>query len=116
MNYLVCTDDKIIKFGKTKDGVQRYKNKRTSRIHQETYVTPTTLVKCLCVFLYYNGLSYRKIAVMMNVSHTSVMNWVRQMSEYINAHFKLSDNNGVRDIEIDELFSYEFKKKLNATF
>ena len=55
---------KIVKYGKTKKGVQIYKNKETGKFNVEK-VKFSPIFKMLCVFLYYKGLSYRRVGEMM---------------------------------------------------
>ena len=101
----------IIKSGKTKNGVQIYKNKETNKyfIKDRKY---STIFKMFCVFLYYKGLSYRKIEEIMGASYVVIYNWVNKYSSEFVKHFNLSDVTQVSDLEIDELYTFFEKKKI----
>jgi transposase-like protein len=105
-----------VKAGKSNDGIQRYKCLKTKKIYQETTTRTPVIIKYLSVFLYFNGLSYRNIGKMFDVSHTSISNWVAKISNEIYNNHELTDLQNVKDIEIDELFTFLIKKKINHTF
>jgi transposase-like protein len=105
--------ENCIKCGKSNSGIQRYKDLKTKRVYQETTTRLNPVLKYLCVYLYFNGMSYRKISGMFGVSFSSVRNWVKIFSNEVKNNFKLSETQDVKEIEIDELYTYIFKKKLN---
>lgn len=107
--------EKIVKYGFNPYGVQKYLNKETNKVFIKDLRQPSTLVKCISIFMYFNGLSYRTVGNMMGVSHTSVSNWVTKFTDVIVEHFELSNIQEISDIEIDELFTFLDKKKENHT-
>lgn len=104
--------EKIIKAGKTRSGIQRYKCIKTNRYSQEKRkrLYPVNFI-LNCVFLYYNNMTYRSIGKMYGVSHVSVYKWVRDYSSLILEHFNLSDVTQIADLEIDEIFTFCGNKK-----
>lgn len=110
--------NEIVKYGKNSAGNQLYLNKETGKVFvkQEDKKERVELDKKLeCTFMYYNGLSYRKVGEMMDVSHVSVYNWVKELSQLIVDNCKLSCVTEISDLEIDELYTYCGKKKVSAT-
>ena len=101
----------IIKYVKTKAGNQIYKNKETQKFFVQN-IKYSPLFKMLCVFLYYKGLSYRKIEEIMGASYVTVYNWVNIYSTEFVKKYNLSDVNQISDLEIDELYTFFVKKKI----
>ena len=104
--------EKIIKAGKTRKGIQRYKSIDTNRYSQEKRQPKYSINFILyCVFLYYNNMPYRRIAKIHNISHVTVYNWVREYSSMIVEKHNLSDVAQIDDLEIDELYTFCNKRK-----
>lgn len=104
-----------IKYGKNKSGNQRYKYRSTNKVKVERVNDCRMSIRMFCIFLYYKNMSYRKIGELMDVSHVSVYNWVKQYSSHVAQNFKLSEVTEITDIEIDELYTY-FKKKTDKIY
>jgi transposase-like protein len=100
-----------IKYGKTKDGKQRYRDTYT----KDVFIVETDRLskgfKLLCVFLYINGLSFRRLGKIFDVSHVTIYNWVNLYSTEISSKYSLSNVRQITDIEVDEMFTYIGKKK-----
>lgn len=67
--------------------------------------------KVKCIWLHIQGMSQRKVAKSMGVSHVSVGQWVKSLSTLIQNYFNLSDVIDIGRMEIDELFTFQTKKK-----
>jgi transposase-like protein len=101
--------EKVIKYGKSNLGIQRYKCLKTNKVYQTEMTRFKTEDKLNVVFLYFKGLSFRKLGEIYSISHQTVKNWVDQFSIIISDNFKLSENQELKDIkslEIDELYIY----------
>jgi transposase-like protein len=102
-----------IKYGKTKDGKQRYRDTYT----KEVFIVETDKLskgfKLRCVFLYINGLSLRRLGKIFNVSHVSIYNWVNLYITEIFTKYSLSNVRQITDIEVYEMFTYIGKKRQN---
>lgn len=102
---------KLQKYGKTKNGIQRYRCIKTNKITQETTMHQKKMsLKMLCIFLYYKTLSYRKVGKIFDISHVTVYYWVRDYSKLVMEHFNLSDKTQIADLEIDELYTFRHRK------
>jgi transposase-like protein len=104
----------IVKYGKTKKGVQIFKNNETGKFSVEK-IKFSPIFKMLCVFLYYKGLSYRRVGEIMGTTHVSVYIWVRKFSDEFVKNHELSNVSEIADLEIDELYTYYLKKKIKFT-
>ena len=76
-------EDKQVKAGKHESGSQRYKcqhclRRYTPKPHGWGY---SDTLRQQAVRMYLDGNDYRRIARLLNISHTSVMNWVKAASE-----------------------------------
>ena len=103
-----CRSEKSIKSGKHL-GRQRYKCKECG--YQFTLDRPRgkdLQVKCLAVILYVNGLSFRKIAQIIKVSHKTVYDWVKSLG--LETYEKLKSEVSVV-IELDEMRCFLTAKK-----
>jgi transposase-like protein len=63
--------------------------------------------------LYVDGINFRRIARLLDVSHVSVMNWVKAAADRLPAQPPLPDE--VTIIEQDELFTFVEQKKTKST-
>ncbi len=98
----------------TKDGIvkskQRYKCKTCSfryTVIQKSTGKPLYL-KRFALQLYLEGLGFRSIGRVLNVSNVSVLNWIKQFGTQVKS---LQSNEPVSVTEIDEMHTYVGTKK-----
>jgi transposase-like protein len=97
-----------IKYGKTKKGQQRWRNKVTKEVITENPSTQPKEVKYLAIKLHLTGMSFRKCAEIVGVSPATVYNWFIKFGELIHQIEGLNvDTTKVyQDVEIDEMWHY----------
>ena len=110
-----CGSSKKVKNG-VLNGVQRYRckecgynytvEKRSGEYSKET--------KRKALQLYLEGLGFRSIGRVLNVSNVSVLNWVRNFGEKVKE--LQADNDLIKYAELDEMHSYIGNKKTIAGF
>ena len=61
--------------------------------------------------LYLEGLGFRSIGRMLNVSHVSIFNWIKQYGQSLDL---LQNNHEICVTEIDEMHSYIGSKKMQS--
>jgi transposase len=115
MNCSKCNSTEKVKNGFIK-GVQRYTckkcgynytvEKRSGEYSKET--------KKRALLLYLEGLGFRSIGRILNVSNVSVLNWIRDFGEKVKE--LQSDSNSIEYAELDEMHSYIGNKKTTAGF
>ena len=98
----------------TKDGIvkrkQRYKCKVCNfryTVNQKSTAKPLSL-KRFALQLYLEGLGFRSIGRILNVSNVSILNWIRQFGKEVQS---LQSDEPVYVTEIDELHTYVGQKK-----
>ncbi|MCF6361222.1 MAG: IS1 family transposase [Cyclobacteriaceae bacterium] len=110
MNCPKCSNSASIKSGKIK-GKQRYKCKKCNyhyTVQQKSTAKPKEL-KRYALQLYLEGLGFRSIGRILNVSNVSVLNWIRSFGQEVQS---LSNNDSEVDfVELDEMHSYIGNKK-----
>ena len=117
MKSIIINGEEYVKNGKNKDGKQKYKRKSDGKI-----ITEGVKQKCSkdekiwAVLLYLNGLTMNKIAILFGVSCTSVMRWIDSFTEEIKNNNQISNIQSIKDIEIDELFTFLDSKKKDLIF
>ena len=77
-----CQSSNSTKFGRIKE-IQRYRCKDCDYNYTDRPDAPNkNHKKCrIALIMYLEGLSYRKIAKLLNVSHTSIRNWITKYGE-----------------------------------
>jgi transposase-like protein len=110
-----CGSSKKVKNG-VLNGVQRYRckecgynytvEKRSGEYSKET--------KRKALQLYLEGLGFRSIGRILNVSNVSVLNWIRNFGEKVKE--LQADNDLIKYVELDEMHSYIGNKKTIAGF
>ena len=110
-----CGSSKKVKNG-VLNGVQRYRckecgynytvEKRSCEYSKET--------KRKALQLYLEGLGFRSIGRILNVSNVSVLNWIRNFGEKVKE--LQADNDLIKYAELDEMHSYIGNKKTIAGF
>jgi transposase-like protein len=115
MNCPKCSNSAAIKSGKIK-GKQRYKCKKCNyhyTVQQKSTAKPKELKK-YALQLYLEGLGFRSIGRILNVSNVSVLNWIRGFGQEVQS---LSNNGSEVDfVELDEMHSYIGNKKTIVGF
>ncbi len=107
-----CGSEAFVKNG-FMAGAQRYKCKYCGfQFTRETPHGKPMKDKILALVLYLSGLSMNMIGKIIGVSSQSVMRWIRMFhGKYITDNSSLST---IEEIEVDEMFSYINKKKIQS--
>ncbi len=110
-----CGSNEKVKNG-VLNGVQRYRckecgynytvEKRSGEYSKET--------KRKALQLYLEGLGFRSIGRILNVSNVSVLNWIRNFGEKVKE--LQADNDLIKYTELDEMHSYIGNKKTIVGF
>ncbi len=103
----------------TNDGIvklkQRYKCKKCN--YRYTVKTKSTAkpkeLKRLALILYLEGLGFRSIGRILNVSNVSVLNWIRGFGKSL---LELKSDNEIEVVEMDEMHTYIGQKKTTAGY
>ncbi|MCB9809681.1 IS1 family transposase [Candidatus Peribacteria bacterium] len=106
-----CTATENRKSGKIRDK-QRYECKKCGCHFTQSYkgFVPPVLKLLACV-LYMNGLGFRRIAALLNVSHQSVQQWIKRYASQMQKQFPIDKKaRHVRVIQLDEMWHYVGKK------
>jgi transposase-like protein len=110
-----CNGSQSVKSGKIK-GIQRYKCKECGSNY--TVVLKSTAKsksqKRQALHLYLEGLGFRSIGRILGVSNVSVLNWIRDFGEKVQALG--SDNQVIEMVEVDEMHTYIGSKKTTAGY
>ena len=109
-----CKNEKEqIKAGKTKAGSQKYKCKVCGKVYtpkpkERNY---SEEIKRQAIKLYMEGNSGRAVGRILGISKNTCLYWIRKYAKKIEE--KNSSNERVKVIEMDELYTYEERKKQN---
>jgi len=115
-----CASKEIVKNGKGKDGLQRYKCKSCGSTYRDgDKRLKYGLEKRLRVItMYLEGIGIRSIERLENVSNSLIIYWIRHFSDLIRKELKrrpIPDSaKEIQIIELDELFTY-YKKRPNQS-
>lgn len=104
-----CKSERFVKNGIIKSK-QRYKCKTCDfryTVAQKLTGKPLSL-KRFALQLYLEGLGFRSIGRVLNVSNVSILNWIRQFGNQVKG---LQSNKPASIIEIDEMHTYVGSKK-----
>ena len=110
-----CNSDEKIKNGILK-GVQRYKCKKCGYNYtvEKRSGEYSKEIKRKALQLYLEGLGFRSIGRVLDVSNVSILNWIRDFGGKVK---ELQVNNcSVKFAELDEMHSYIGNKKTIAGF
>jgi transposase-like protein len=104
-----CQSEHHVKNGIVR-GVQRYKCKECGRNFSIDYsqVVEKEKRRRFGLAMYLEGLGFHSIARLLNVSHVSVMNWIKKYGSELS---KIRNPKPVQIMELDELHSYVGSKK-----
>jgi transposase-like protein len=102
------------KDGFTNAGSQRYRCKEcgTRYTPERKSLGYEQKIRNLAIRMYADGLNFRQIGRHLEVSHSSVMNWVKAHAETLP---EASVPEEVYTVEMDELYTYIKKKKTGST-
>lgn len=115
MNCPRCSSNAYIKSGKVKSR-QRYKCKKCS-FHYSVELKSTSKsrsIKKYALQLYLEGLGFRSIGRILNVSNVSVLNWIRGFGKEVES--LRAGNSEIDFVELDEMHSYVGSKKTTVGF
>ena len=117
MNCPKCYSKKQVKSGFTR-GVQRYKCKKCAcNFTRPDRRGAPVGVKIQALQLYLEGMGFRAIGRVLNVSNVSVLRWIRSAGEHIKAYVSSNLPDKLHDIEIiemDEMWHFTQKKNENS--
>ncbi len=99
----------------TKDGIvkgkQRFKCKNCNfrfTVQQKDAKTGSNEIKKLALQLYLEGLGFRSIGRILNFSHVSIYQWIKNFGEEVQ---QLQSKETIKVVEIDEMHTYVGSKK-----
>jgi transposase-like protein len=104
-----CQSEHNVKNGIIR-GIQRYKCKECGLNFSVDYshVAEKEKKRRFGLAMYLEGLGFHSIARLLNVSHVSVMNWVKKYGSELS---KIRNPKPVQVMELDEIHSYVGSKK-----
>ena len=107
-----CKNETKVKNGFIK-AIQRYKCKKCGynyTVEKRSNEYPK-FVKKKALQLYLEGLGFRSIGRILDVSNVSVLNWIRSYGKEVES--LQSESNDIEIVEVDEMHSYiEYKKTI----
>jgi len=102
-----CSYTISVKAGEIK-GRQRYKCKACSYHYTRLEREPHKVRKRQALTLYLEGLGFRSIGRILQVSHVSIYNWIKAFGETLE---KLKSTDTIDVVEMDEMHAYIARKK-----
>ena len=112
MKCIKCVSENTCKNG-VNTGVQRYKCKDCGYNFTKGRPSKPMHLKRLALQLYLEGLGFRSIGRVLNVSNVSVLNWIRNFGQKVE---ELRKNDDIFVAEIDEMHTYIGSKKTAAGY
>ena len=113
MEYPKCKSISFVKDGIVK-GRQRFLCKQCKYRYTVEQRGKPVSVKKLALMMYLEGLGFRSIERILNVSNVTVMNWIKSFGEKIDG-YRTPERN-LEIIEMDEVHTYVHQKKTTAGF
>ena len=110
-----CSSESIIKNGKVR-AKQRYKCKDCGLnfVDGDQRRGKNIAKQRIAIHLYLEGMGFRAIGRVVDVSNVTVLNWIRKAGEQIKAYHDAQEApKQVEIIELDELWHFVGKKKEN---
>ena len=108
-----CCSDKYVKNG-IKYNKQRYKCKKCGCHFTQSHKRGAPLEKKLMALkLYLEGMGFRGIGRLLNVSNVTVLNWIRSLGKSVKAYVQTQIPDDIRHvdiIEMDEMWHFTQKK------
>ena len=100
MQCLKCYSRKQVKSGFTRE-IQRYKCKKCEcNFTRSDRRGVSVEIKIRALQLYLEGMSFRSIGRMLNVSNMSVLRWIQSAEEHIKTYLNSSLPDNLHEIEI----------------
>jgi transposase-like protein len=109
-----CNSCSCVKHGFVKL-IQRYLCKNCGMnysVGQKTTAT-TPDIRRKSIMMYLEGLGFRSIGRLLEVSHVSVIQWIKKYGSQLE---ELQNKNSVHVLELDEMHTYVGKKKMSSGF
>ncbi len=117
-----CGSKELIKNGKTPEGAQRYKCKSCLSTFRsgDKRLKHDLSIRIKVIKMYLEGIGIRSIERLEGISNPLIIYWIRHFSDLIRKEIKkIEVPDKLRDIEIlevDELFTYVKKNKIEPTY
>ena len=114
-----CESDNKVKSG-FKGKKQRYKCKDCGCNYTQNYLRNKSFkIKLQALKMYLEGLGFRSIGRILDVSNVTVLYWVREFGHILKKHVEKELPNDIHDIEvieIDEMWHFTQKKAGSSGF
>jgi len=112
-----CNSVKQVKSGFMK-GKQRYRCKNCRCNFTQSYSRNYSFkVKFQAARLYLEGMGFRSIGRILNVSNVTILNWIREFGNITKAYVQTKLPEDIHDIEVVEIDEmWHFTKKKNENF
>ena len=114
MNCPKCKSESRVKNGIIK-GQQRYKCKSCGYNYSVQFKSTATrdYTRRFALMLYLEGLGFHSIGRLLNVSHVSVINWIKKYGKQLES---IKNDQPVNIVELDEIHTYLGRKKTTVGF
>lgn len=115
MNCPKCNKSEKVKNGIVRD-LQRYKCKNCGfnfTVHKRSNEYPKSIRK-KALQLYLEGLGFRSIGRILEVSNVTILNWIRSFGEEVQS--LQCDSQEIKMVELDEIHSYIGNKKTTVGY
>ena len=117
MNCPKCISEDYVKNG-IKYNKQRYRCKKCGCNFTQSHKHGASLeIKLQALKLYLEGMGFRAIGRILNVSNVTVLYWIRTLGKSIKAHVQTQMPDDIRHvdvIEMDEMWHFTMKKNENS--
>jgi transposase-like protein len=111
MNCPQCNSSNTVKSGKIKDK-QRYKCRECGYNYYSVEIKSTAKpkpLKKLALHLYLEGLDFRSIGKILEVSNASVLKWIKEFGQKVEE--LIPEKQQIEMVEVDDMYSYVGSKK-----
>ena len=119
MNCPKCISEDYVKNG-IKYNKQRYRCKKCGCNFTQSHKHGASLeIKLQALKLYLEGMGFRAIGRILNVSNVTVLYWIRTLGKSIKAHVQTQMPDDIRhvdSIEMDEMWHFTKKKNGNSGY
>ena len=113
LNCPKCTSDNFVKAGFISEN-QRYKCKKCGYFFTKKCLGYDIEIKIKAIRMFREGLGFRSIGRLLDVSFQSVANWVRNFGKILKENVKIESDFDV--VEVDEMWHYVKKNSKNCGF
>jgi len=116
MNCPKCISEDFVKNG-IKYSKQRYKCKKCGCNFTQSHKPGASLeIKLQALQLYLEGMGFRAIGRILNVSNVTVLYWIRTLGKSVKTYIQTQIPDDIRHIDVIEMDEmWHFTKKKNAT-